>query len=316
MNNELNVRPARLVLIGSVLVDVLLYVDRLPERGGDTFAQRSLLTSGGGFNILADTKRLGLPVAYVGRVGSGPMGTQIVQDLAGQDIPLLLPRVQGEDSGFDVAVVEQNAEPTFITSPGVESRLHLEDLQILQLLAGDAVYISGYDLCYPISGPTLESWLPALAEQVLLVLDPGPLVGQIPRQRLLHILSRTNIFSLNAREAEILTGESDLARAARALVPLLAPAAWVVVRVGAQGCWIASAGHEPVHIAPRRTEAIDTTGAGDAHVAALLSQLATGASFAEAAYAANIAASLSVERPGPATGPTVQELAALLREKA
>ena len=49
-----------------------------------------------------------------------------------------------------------------------------------------------------------------------------------------------------------------------------------------------------------------------AHVAALLARLAAGDDFSTAARIANVAASLAIERPGPATSPTAQELQAAL----
>jgi len=58
----------------------------------------------------------------------------------------------------------------------------------------------------------------------------------------------------------------------------------------------------------RPARALDTTGAGDAHVATLLARLAAGDDMSAAARVANIAASIAVERSGPATGPTAREL--------
>lgn len=305
---DARIRPRRLVLVGSVLVDVLMYIERLPERGGDTLAHRATLTSGAGFNILVGAHRLGLVVACAGHVGDGPMGNQISADLATAGIPLLLPRVRGEDSGFDVALVEQDAERTFITSPGVESRLHLEDLRSLVLHAGDVVYFSGYELCYPISGATLEQWVPELGPDILLAFDPGPLVAEIPARRLTTVLARTDILSLNAREARLLAGEHNVESLVPRLASRLAPAALVVARAGAQGCWIGGVGYGAQHIVPRPTRPVDTTGAGDAHLAALLARLAAGDNFSTAARIANVAASLAIERPGPATSPTAREL--------
>ena len=132
-------RPGRLILVGSVLVDVLLYVDRLPERGGDTIAQESRLTTGGGFNVLVGAKKLGLPVGYAGRVGQGAFGDLVAAELAAAGIPTLLPRVSGEDTGFTVGLVEPDGENTFVTSPGAESHLSLEDLASVLLEPGDAV---------------------------------------------------------------------------------------------------------------------------------------------------------------------------------
>jgi len=65
----------------------------------------------------------------------------------------------------------------------------------------------------------------------------------------------------------------------------------------------------------RPARALDTTGAGDAHVATLLARLATGDDMRAAARVANIAASIAVERNGPATGPTARELEEALSEQ-
>lgn len=312
----LRIQPHRLVLVGSVLVDILMYVERLPERGGDRIAQKTLLTSGGGFNVLVGAMRLGMPVAYAGRVGDGPMGTQVMTDVAAVGIPLVLPRVTGEDTGFDIGLVEPGGEPAFVTSPGTEARLTLADLNSIPLLVNDAIYISGYDLYYPVSGAALEAWLPTLAPQYLLVIDLGPLVAEIPGSRLERVLARCDIVSLNAREIGTLTGIADVVEAARRLVTRLAPGGYVVARVGAEGCWIASDTDTPLHLPGRPAQVVDTTGAGDTHVAALLAHLATGDDMRTAAQIANIAASLSVEKMGPATGPTLEEVERALADYA
>lgn len=306
-------QPRRLVLVGSVLVDILMYMQQLPERGGDCIAQRTLLTTGGGFNILAGATRLGMPVAYAGRVGNGPMGQQVTADLAAAQIPLMLSQVVGEDSGFDIGLIDADAERTFITSPGTESRLSNADVDSIKLLPGDAVYVSGYDLCYPVSGATLGQWLPNLGPHQLLVLDPGPLAAEIPADRLACVLARTDILSLNAREAQLLTGKTDLQEAAIQLVAGLAPDGWVIARDGAEGCWVVDRNQHIRHIPARPARVIDTTGAGDAHVATLLTQLASGLDMYRAAQIANVAASISVERSGPATSPNREELLEALK---
>lgn len=297
----MRLRPRRLVLVGSVLVDVLVYIDQIPARDGDVLAGGRLVTSGGGFNLLAGAVRLGLPVAYAGHVGSGPFGDQVVRDLDRIGVPLLFPRA-ADDTGFDIGLVEASGHTTYVTVPGAESRLRRADLASLALQAGDTVYVSGYELLYEVSGPALAGWLPHLSLEQLLVLDPGPLAGTIPLDRLQAVLARVDLLSLNHHEAAALSGHQEIARMLAALTDM-APRSNIVLRVAEEGCWIAGPSTAPIHIPGRPAQLLDATGAGDAHLAALLARLALGHSFRTAAFAANVAASLAVERQGPATGP-------------
>jgi sugar/nucleoside kinase (ribokinase family) len=302
------------VVVGSVVVDVLMYVDRLPDRGGDTLARQVVAGAGGGFNVLVAAARLGMEAAYGGRTGTGVLGMRARGSLDQAGIPVLLPPDERADTGVVVGLVEPDGERTFVTAPGTEARLLPEDLRALPLAAGDAVYVSGYDLLYPVSGKSLEGWLPGLAGDLLVAIDPGPLVADIPPRRLELALGRTDLLSLSAREAAALSGLDDPPAAAASLVGRLAAGALVVVRTGASGCWLAGAGADPLHIPGRPALALDTTGAGDAHVAAFLARLSLGDDPPRAAWVANVAASLTVERAGGATAPSAPELRAALDE--
>jgi sugar/nucleoside kinase (ribokinase family) len=303
------VRPRRLVMVGSVVVDVLLYVDGLPERGGDVLASGMLTSAGGGFNLLVAARRLGMDAAYGGRTGTGPFGDQARRALDDAGIPTLLPPGHEGDTGVVVGLVEPDGERTFATSPGVEARLTPEDLAVLALRPADGVYVSGYDLVYPVSGRSLEEWLPQLPDELLLAIDPGPLAADVPAARMDAVLRRTDLLSLNAVEAAALSGRQGPAEAAAILRERLRSGAMVVVRTGAAGCWLAAGDADPDQIAGRPARVVvDTTGAGDTHVAAFLAGLSHGDSPSRAARVANVAASLSVERAGPATAPTLDEL--------
>ena len=164
----------RLVLVGSVIVDIVLYVEALPERGGDVVASRSMTTAGGGFNVLSAAARQGLPSAYGGLVGTGPFGAQVRDALVAESVELLLPQpAAGLDTGFCVALVEESGERTFATTVGAEAGLSDQLLASLPVRAGDAVYVSGYDLVYP-HGPAIARWIAALPPETVVVLDPGP----------------------------------------------------------------------------------------------------------------------------------------------
>ena len=111
----------RLVFAGEAIVDLLMWVPALPERGGDMLAESSSVQVGGGFNIMAAAARQGLPVVYAGGHGTGPWGDKVRAALAAEGIAVLRPPDPDADTGFDVALVEDGGERTFVTSLGAET---------------------------------------------------------------------------------------------------------------------------------------------------------------------------------------------------
>jgi sugar/nucleoside kinase (ribokinase family) len=309
-------RPGRLVFAGEAIVDVLMRVPGLPERGGDLLATSAEVAVGGGFNVMAAAARQGLPVLYAGGHGTGHWGDLVRAALGAEGIGLLRPPDPSRDTGFDVALVEPDAERTFVTSLGAESAGEPGSWDSVPAGPGDAVYVSGYGLVVPVSGPALAAWAAALRPGALLFFDPGPLVGDIPAEALDPALARCDWLSGNAREAELLSGAADPEVAARRLLDRTARAD-VLVRVGRAGCLLATrdAAIAPVQIAAPTVHAVDTTGAGDAHAGVFLAALADGLPAADAARRANAAAALAVTRPGPATSPTRAELDAWLARR-
>ena len=283
----------RLIFAGEAIVDVLLRVPALPERGGDVLASSAEVTVGGGFNVMAAAARQGLPVLYAGGHGTGPWGDLVRAALAAEGITAVRPPDPGRDTGFDVALVEPDGERTFATHIGAETVGAWDDLP-----AGpdDFVYVSGYGLA---AGSAIFPLAPAC----LLFVDTGPLVAQIPADVLDQVLNRCDWLSCNQREAGLLTGSSDPVAAARVLLGRTARAS-VIVRTGPGGCVLALRGREPARVPAPAVEVVDTTGAGDTHAGVFIAALAQGLDPALAAARANAGAAFSVSRPGPATGPT------------
>jgi sugar/nucleoside kinase (ribokinase family) len=294
-------RPRRLVLLGSVLVDIVLAAPALPPRGGDVLGRHVSLGAGGGFTVLTAASRLGLPATYGGAHGGGPMGDRVRADLAAAGIAVELAPSLDADTGYCVVVVEPDGERTFLTAPGVEAALTTEQLAQVEIRGEDAVYVSGYDLVYPVNGPVLAELVSTLPPGPLVVLDTGPLAGEIPVDRWAAVTARADVVSLTAHEARQLYGRD---------LPTRGPT--FVVRQGRDGADVVERGHV-THVPGHPLRPVDTTGAGDVHVGALLAALATGAGLNEATRVANRAAAFSVLRPGPATGPTTEELSSFGR---
>ena len=298
--------PRRLVLVGSVIGDLILRVPRLPGRGGDVLGVASPIQPGGGFVVLSAAARLGLPVALLGLVGAGNVADRVRAALAAEGVPVLLPPGRS-DTGICIGMVEPDGERTFVTSPGVEARLEPRHLASYRPEPGDVLYLSGYDLAYPVSGEAIGAWLPGCGQP--LVFDPGPIVDSIPAQRLSVVLAATSVLTLNARELAILGDRLDPAVAWDDVARRLPADAAVLARDGAAGCTVVLGG-SPQRVAAIPVTALDATGAGDTHTGATLAALGRGLGLVEAVAVGDAAAAFSVARAGSATGPTAAELRA------
>ncbi len=306
----------RLLYLGNVVVDIVLDVPALPDRGGDVLARGSQLAPGGGFNVMAAAARQGLPVAYAGAHGRGPFADLARAALAAEGIEVLQPAKPDTDTGFVVAMVDDTAERTFVTSRGAEATLTAADLAAVTARPGDAAGLSGYGLVHPSNRGALLGWLARLPEAATVVFDPGPLVTSIPPGALDQVLDRADWLTCNAREARLLTGEASPAAALRALADRAAghgrPGAGVLIRTGSDGCLLAFSATKTVAVPGFPVTELDSNGAGDTHTGAFIAALAAGADAAQAARCANAAAAISVTRRGPATAPTAAELAQFL----
>lgn len=302
----------RVLSVVSILIDVSVSVPSLPERGGDVVGTAARTEVGAGFNLVAAVARQGVGCCYGGVHGSGRNGDLIRHALTREGVVLGLPGRDRGDTGFCLAMVEPSLETTYVTMPGVEADLTEADLGRLAVGPEDVVVLSGYDLLYPGSGAALTAWITA-GTPGRLVLDPGPLVTQIPADRIFAVLERLSILTLNRREAQQITdtrftGEALLHQVCRELP--LRDDALVVLREGADGCLAAGRGLSGgiLHVPAVPVEAVDTAGAGDTHTGVLVARLLAGDDVATALAVANRAAAISVTRFGAATAPTAAEL--------
>jgi sugar/nucleoside kinase (ribokinase family) len=306
----------RLLHLGSVVIDVVLDVPSLPERGGDVLASATEVTPGGGFNVMAAATAQDLPVGYAGVYGCGPFAALALAALREKGIEVLQPPKAGLDTGFVVTIVDAEGERTFLTSRGAESALQPEDLVTIQAAPADAVYLSGYVLLDPGGPAAILGWLDRSGEQNVVFFDPGPLVATMPAGVLDRVLCRADWITCNEREAALITGRADPMAAARALVAASRKDSrhgGALVRTGPRGCLVALAvAPDPVGVAGFQVDVVDTNGAGDAHTGTFIAALGRGADALDAARTANAAAALSVTRRGPATAPSAAELARFL----
>ncbi|WP_281410058.1 PfkB family carbohydrate kinase [Rhizobium sp. G21] len=207
-------------------------------------------------------------------------------------------------------MVTDDAERTFVSYPGAESRLSADDLLALELRPTDCLFTSGYTLLYPQSGGEQTRFLSEVDPALNFVFDPTGIVADIPRERLDVALSRADWLSCNRDEASAMIGDDlEPGDLARTLLDRLCPRArGVVLRLGASGAILALRGAEPQTIPAFEVTAVDTTGAGDCHLGAFVAALSRGDAPERAVEYANAAAALSTLKHGGATAPRREDV--------
>ena len=293
-----------LQLTGAV-IDILQRVERLPRPGEGLTAQAAGIGAGGGFNAIAAARRAGADVAYGGALGTGPFADIVRAALAAEGAPVLQRRRIAQDQGFCTVLVESDGERAYVYTPGAERAATADDLAALPAADFQWALLSGY--AAPSGEDIFGDWLDALPRSVTLMFDPTPLAVIVGRAGVARALARADWVSANRREAQALTG-LDPARAAEALSQGRRGA---VVRDGANGCWVACSG-AAVLVPGFPVVAVDSAGAGDAHVGAFIAALMAGAAPVAAARFANAAAAIAVTRLGAASAPLRGEVEGLL----
>jgi ribokinase len=305
-------RAPHVVVVGSVNIDLVFRVPRLP-RPGETLAGDGMATvpGGKGANQAVAAARLGARVSLVGRVGDDAFGPRLRAGLDAEGVAVDHVRTAPDcPSGVALIGVEPSGENAIVIVAGANGRLTPEDVR-----DADEVIRSADVLLLQLEVP-LETVVAAVAAArrhgVRIILDPAPApTGPLP-----EALRAVDVLSPNQTEAEALTRivVPDPEAARRAAEALRRDgAASVVIKLGAAGALVSEGSGPPEWVPTARVEAVDTTAAGDAFTAALAVELAGGVPLREAARLGCAAGTLAVTRHGaqPAM-PTRGEVEAFL----
>ncbi|VTX63646.1 Sulfofructose kinase [Actinomyces naeslundii] len=307
----------RVIHTGQVVIDLTLRIEAIPEPGGDVFANESSMAVGGGFNVLAAARRMGVETLYAGPLGEGPFAQVARRALEEIGVDHVGPVAPG-DQGYCVAMTDARAERTFISTCGAETRGPVDAFDHLEVSGDDVVYLSGYSLADDASRTALERLAGRLIEAqagCTALFDVSPMVGSVPMSSLERLSALGPVWSLNEREAGLLADRLELrveagdhAGVCEAVSGRLGT---VLVRAGEQGSWFSDGGaahHTPsIPVTP-----VDTNGAGDAHSGVLAAALARGVDLRTALRWANVAGALTTTHFGPATCPSEAEIRALV----
>ena len=270
------------------MVDVVARLSGPLARGSDTPARIERHGGGQGANVAAWLAACGVPVTFVGRAGDDAFGREAVAELeaAGVDTRVSLDR--DRPTGTCLVLVEPGGERTMVPDPGANDALVMEELP-----EGAHLHLAGYTLLREGSRAAgIHALSEARTRRMTTSLDPSsaaPLAA-VGAARFLEWAGRVDLLVPNAEEAALLP-----ARAPNPTTPI--PAREIVVKQGAGGAlW--TDGERTVRRPAEAVAVVDTTGAGDAFAAGLLSAWRPGRDPEAALAAACRLAARAVAKPG------------------
>jgi ribokinase len=286
------------VIVGSINVDLVFTVERLP-RAGETVAAGRFERHGGGkgANQAVAAARAGATVKFVGAVGNDGAGTQALGELEreGVDVSKVI-RLGSVATGLAAIVVDAEGENQIAVASGANANLDeriVERALASMQPAPDGVCLLNFEIS--------DAALLAAARGVsaagitTIVVNPAP-ARALPRE----LTELHPLLTPNATEAAALANEPDPESAAQKLSATLDGP--VIVTLGAGGALVVAGGDCERFTAPT-VRAIDTTGAGDVFNGVLAASLAQGLALGHAVQRAVEAASSSVQHHGArATG--------------
>ena len=271
--------------IGAIMVDVVCHVPSLPHRGEGVVVQRQETMIGGcAYNSAQIIRQLGSSVYLCAPVGQGVFADFVRKELAIQGLDFLSV-TSTLDNGACTCLVEPDGERTMITSPGVERCFEKAWFDAIDVSRFDKALASGYEI-EGAGGNAIISFLerhPSLE----FFYAPGPRIAGVGQKKTARINALNPIWHLNDLEARAYTGESTLCAAAHAIMAQSGNA--VIVTEGAQGSHV-FLDDDHVMVPTRPIDPVDTVGAGDAHLGALVAARSAGLCWEQALSLANAVA--------------------------
>jgi fructokinase len=273
----------KILCIGEALIDMIC-----TDKGSGLSDGQHFLKKPGGAptNVAAAIGALGGEVELAAKIGTDPFGKHLVEVMESFNVSTRWV-LQDKDQFTTFAFVSlmENGERDFYFNRGADSQLSVEDIGDIDLSEFSIIHFGSATAFLP--GPLKATYVQllhrALQHKVFVSFDPNfrALLFQSGHQAFIdqswNFLNRCNFFKVSDEEAMLLTRQDDLDKAVTDL--LEKTTAVFAITIGKEGTLLGL--NKETHIIPSiPVNPVDTTGAGDAFVGAVLYQL-SNKSFGE-----------------------------------
>lgn len=287
----------RTLVVGAAIVDLMMKIERLPKSGEDIPCQETKTVVGGcAYNVANTLKNLKCDHDLCVPVGNGSFADIIRRGMKEKGYEPVIEE-PSEDNGYCLSLVEADGERTFITVQGAECHFKKEWFEKIDMTRYDNIYIAGYQVCGR-SGQIIAEWLQNVPEieKKRIFFAPGPMITSIETETMEKMMKLSPILHINETEAKNFSRQDGIEDAIRNIYAKSRNI--VFVTLGSNGT-IYYDGNEMVRVASVRTEVVDTVGAGDSHIGAVIAGISKGMEIKDAVMLANRTAAAIVGTSGP-----------------
>lgn len=283
-----------LVIVGSTMVDMIAYVDRVPERGQTILGNSFAIGFGGkGANQAVMASRFGCRVYMVNTLGDDVFAESYLKNFADQGINTdFVARTSGP-SGVAPIWVESDGANRIIIVPGANNAMTPEQgVTAIQSIDDISVVIGQLEIPQAVTAAAFEA---ARARGAVTILNPAPWAELSP-----ELLAASDWIVPNETEFAALVGSDPSLQITDAMIVEQAKALQknLLVTLGSAGAAYASPGGDVLRVAAPKVDAIDSTGAGDSFVGSFAFGIGSGLSIAKAMQLGCACASNSVTKLG------------------
>ena len=283
-----------ILTVGSINQDIVLNTDEIPAPGETVMALDTECNAGGkGANQAVACSLCGSDVVMLGCVGNDAAGEFLLASMKNSNVDISKIKKENCKTSTAYICVSEKGENSIIVDSKAnkcvgssyllsqEQQFEKAEYCILQREIPDESIHLAMQLCRKYNVKTV--W------------NPSPVKG-------IHCEDLQGLYVLvpNEHEAQVLCGKPVDQMRDRDWIEFLDhyQIANLVLTLGSRGCMLVDINRNVEWIDAFPCTVVDTTGAGDTFLGALVARLAEGSSLTEAARFANAAGSLQCSRPG------------------
>lgn len=297
-------RNIRAAVVGSINMDIILNMERVPETGENVAGTDYGYACGGkGANQAVGLSRLGTQVKMIGKVAEDSNGSKLIENLKKNNVDVSGVSLKGSQTGLAAILIDGDGRNRIVVYEGANAEINPSeaadfitdelDLLLVQFETREDVVV--------------ECVNRAIEKGIAVVIDCGP-----AKDFALERMQGATIISPNESETKALTGiypdnEKSILSASKIIMER-SKAEFVVLKLGERGCSLWD-GKELRIIPAYPSNVVDTTAAGDCFTAAMALEYLRSKDINAACVMGNKAGSIAVSRMGAdASMPTADEL--------